>query len=144
MPQLKKLLLVASIGFVFASAGVLLRLNAKALSMQTSAPTKVIGAGGKSLRGSISFSFENTSRTAALTDIGMVLLSVGAALFVIAAATWLFLPNLPGVSVPLWSRFKQHWPFWDARKSKGAAVASPFTPPLDGNASSVRDCVISS
>src|ERR1041385_4763491 len=118
-------LLVGSLGFLMACAGMVLRLGARAFSMQTSTPAKVIGPGGKSLGGSISFSFENTARTAALTDIGMVLLYAGAALLVIAVTVWMLAPSGSGtpfnpipteekescIAIPERIRFALRWPF---------------------------------
>ena len=135
MLQPKRQLLAACIGFLLACAGVLLRLNAKTLSMQTSAPSAVIAPGGKSLGGSISFSFENTARTAALTDIAMVLLYAGAVMLVVAISTWIFVSHsaLPpeqnsqakdsNIKPASRLRFGLRWPIWK-RGTDGANAST--------------------
>jgi hypothetical protein len=122
----KRQLLVAAMGLSFAIAGVFLRLNAKALSMHTSAPTPVIAPGGKSLGGSIKFSVENTARTAALTDIGMALVYAGVALLVLAIGTWMFLGGDNGKSMPR-IRSGMSWRFWKRgpEPAGGSASAVP-------------------
>jgi hypothetical protein len=119
----KRQLLVAAMGLSFAVAGVFLRLNAKALSMQTSAPTPVIAPGGKSLGGSIRFSVENTARTGALTDIGMVLVYAGVALLVLAVGTWMFTGGENGKSMPR-IRSRMSWRFWKRGPEPAGASAS--------------------
>jgi hypothetical protein len=133
MTQSKKQLLVGGIGFLSACAGMLLRVNAKALSMHSYTPAKLIGPGGKPITGAMSFSFENTARTAALTDIGMVLVYVGAALIVVAIGAWLFTPTPSHEAVNQFStdaarssvfqrvRTMFRWPIWK-REPESASV----------------------
>ena len=84
-----KILLVAIIGCILAGGGAFLRLNAKNLSMRSAGATKMTDENGKVV-GSAVWQQEDTSQSSALAGIGIVLLSCGGALVVVAAAGWVF------------------------------------------------------
>jgi hypothetical protein len=88
---MNKFILAAILGLLLTCGGGYLRLHVKSLSMHSTGTFPAVDSSGKTV-GSATWSQEDASQTAALTDIALVLLYVGSALCVAAAAAWLFVP----------------------------------------------------
>ena len=112
MRRLNKYFLVALLGLLFAVAGGFLRVNAKTLASRTFAHAPV-APGGKTLEGSITFTWENPARAAAFADIGRVSLCAGAALLIIAIGAWVLEDGASSreMKARRWA-LKFRWPFW--------------------------------
>jgi hypothetical protein len=82
-----KFFLVLVVGLTLACGGGYLRLHAKSFASQT------FSSSDTEPTSSLSSTQEDTSETAALTDISLVLLYGGSSLVVVSVAAWLFSPR---------------------------------------------------
>jgi hypothetical protein len=88
---MNKIIVTAILGFLLACSGGYLRLQTKSLSMYSVGTYQAVDSSGKTV-GPVTWRQEDASHTAARTDIALALLFGGSALFVVAAAAWLFVP----------------------------------------------------
>ena len=87
-----KFLLVLVIGLVLACGGGYVRFHAQSWSLHPTGTSPMTDSSGNNV-GSATFSQEDASETAALTDISLVLLYGGTSLVVVSVAAWLFCPR---------------------------------------------------